>query len=304
MRKFVGISVLALLAVSPMMASATGAYDANKVSVTNDTKVVASQSYVQGAYNAAIDVVSAEATARQNAIGTLGTQQAGSLLNTSHNVSENLQSLNDAIISLDGNAGNYVAKDSASAVENKGAQQTLHYATGDGAHVGSNLANLDAQVYTNKTALDTLNGDASTNGSVAKTVATAVGTLADGAVADNTAAINTLNGNAQQAGSVDYKIAAAVADLSGANGQVGANTAAIETLNGDADTNGSVANTVATAVNTLANGAVATNTSNIATNAANIATINNKKITMVTSWPNGAPTDMKISQLDDATSGS
>lgn len=66
------------------------------------------------------------------------------------------------------------------------------------------------QVDTNKTAIETLNGDANTVGSVANTVNTAVNTLATGAVQDNTNAIAILNGNASTEGSVAKTVADAV----------------------------------------------------------------------------------------------
>ena len=65
-----------------------------------------------------------------------------------------------------------------------------------------------ADIAANASAIETLNGDATTTGSVANTAKGYVDALANGAVADNTAAIAILNGDASVAGSVDNKIAA------------------------------------------------------------------------------------------------
>lgn len=78
------------------------------------------------------------------------------------------------------------------------------------AKLDTNLQASIDQVDTNKTAIETLNGDANTVGSVANTVNTAVNTLATGAVQDNTNAITILNGNASTEGSVAKTVADAV----------------------------------------------------------------------------------------------
>lgn len=78
------------------------------------------------------------------------------------------------------------------------------------AKLDTNLQASINQVDTNKTAIETLNGDANTVGSVANTVNTAVNTLATGAVQDNTNAIAILNGNASTEGSVAKTVADAV----------------------------------------------------------------------------------------------
>ena len=78
------------------------------------------------------------------------------------------------------------------------------------AKLDTNLQDSINQVDTNKTAIETLNGDANTVGSVANTVNTAVNTLATGAVQDNTNAIAILNGNASTEGSVAKTVADAV----------------------------------------------------------------------------------------------
>ncbi len=133
----------------------------------------------------------------------------------------------------------------------------------------------------NTDAITTLNGDANTDGSVAKALADAkayTDTLENGAVASNTSAIATntsaiatLNGDEETSGSVAYAVKqladGAVASNTSA---IATNTSAISTLNGDENTSGSVAY----AVKQLADGAVASNTSAIATNTSAIATLN------------------------------
>lgn len=88
------------------------------------------------------------------------------------------------------------------------------------------------------TAVNTLNGNVATPGSVAKAVADGIASLQ--------AAINTLNGNASTPGSV----AKAIADE-----DIQAIRDAIATLNGSASTNGSVAKTVKDAIDALVDSA-------------------------------------------------
>ena len=70
-----------------------------------------------------------------------------------------------------------------------------------------------AKAEANETAISTLNGDANTAGSVAKSIKDATDPLATRVTAAE-GAITTLNGDSTTAGSVDYKIAAAVSDMS------------------------------------------------------------------------------------------
>lgn len=135
-------------------------------------------------------------------------------------------------------------QDVTGSMENKIASivGTANTATGDDP---SNATGLFA-------AIDTLNGDANTAGSVAKALADAkdyTDALATGAVQDNTDAITTLNGDASVTGSVENKIATIVGSANTATGDDPSNAtglfAAVDTLNGDEETAGSVAYAVA-----------------------------------------------------------
>lgn len=171
MKKILSVSILAMLTVAPLAANATDPHRYAGVTIDetttaqnggNDTQKVASTAYVKGAYNAAIGVVDTESARVDGILGgkTTGANVTHSTLykNSDDTIYGNLEKLETAIDTLTNNSGStYVTKSSASAADNKATgQTTLHYATGDGEHVGSNLAALDAQVYTNKTGIDTL----------------------------------------------------------------------------------------------------------------------------------------------------
>ena len=114
---------------------------------------------------------------------------------------------------------------------------------------------LDTKITANKTAIDKLNGDVNTVGSVAnavKTEETRAIAIEQGLRTDvdaNKAAIETLNGDGE--GSVNKKIQTAIAEVNTAAGnlenRVAANEAAIEVINGTGE--GSIKDAVAKLVN-------------------------------------------------------
>ena len=114
---------------------------------------------------------------------------------------------------------------------------------------------LDTKITANKTAIDKLNGNVDTVGSVANAVkkeetrATAIEQGLRTDVNANKTAIDTLNGADTVPGSVDNKIKTAIdkvnTDASTLAGRVKANEDAIATLNGDSKTEGSVRKAIA-----------------------------------------------------------
>ena len=119
------------------------------------------------------------------------------------------------------------------------------------------------QIDLNTAALEVLNGNDTTAGSVAY----AVKQLADGAVATNTAAIAVLNGDATVTGSVAQQVKVVADDLTTLETtKVDVNTAAITVLNGNATVTGSVDQKVKVVADALA----ALEDNKVDVNAANI----------------------------------
>ncbi len=82
MKKILGISLVAVLAVSPLLANAAGTaptaattasepYVGVAIDETKDTKAAASAAYVKGAYNAAIGAINEVAATANNAVKTV-----------------------------------------------------------------------------------------------------------------------------------------------------------------------------------------------------------------------------------------
>lgn len=267
MKKLLSVSILAMIAVSPLAAQATGAYDANKAKASTDNSDVgiAAVGYVKGAYNAAIDVINAEnarAVEAEGAINTkIGTKLTGDNVehstlyqNANETIHESLEALETAIDGLGTTAGNtYVTKGSAASVAVSG--KDLHYVTADGTKVGENLGKLDDQVYTNTTNIGTI-GDLTTNANnvnvsnlsgAVHQLDTKLGTVTnanlkstDTNITTVVGAIAELNGAANVPGSVSYKV------------NTDAQTAAFSTNNtGDNAANLTSANTIKTAIDTL-----------------------------------------------------
>lgn len=134
---------------------------------------------------------------------------------------------------------------------------------------------LQTKITSNKSAIDTLNGDEKTAGSVKKQVADAKSSLQN-QITSNKEIIDKLNGEASVTGSVKQQIAAAKTDLEGKinsskyddtaiKERVAATESDITTLKGADTVEGSVAKTVKDAVSVLEKGQVTTNKTDIAT---------------------------------------
>lgn len=110
-----------------------------------------------------------------------------------------------------------------------------------GSSIDAAFDKVDEVLKTQDTAIATLNGDASTAGSVAKAVADEAA-IARAAEQANAAAITTLNGDANTSGSVAYAVAAEATRATGVESGL---QSAIDTINGNASTAGSIAYAVA-----------------------------------------------------------
>ena len=269
MKKLLGVSFAAILAVVPMMASAaegdrTGLAALTIKDATANTNI-ATTSYVKGAYNAVAQKVNTLVS--DTAIAT-----DGEYIKAGKTVAFNLDALDDQV------------KANASAIQALGGTGSIADQISTGAQNGT------------FTPAGT-SGISSTN---IKDAINEVGTDLEDVKDD----IATLNGDANTTGSVDNKIAAAIDDLdddfadkqdkSDSTVTTSALTSAQLTegtdLNADA---GVAANLIKVASKAK------TNASNIATNTADIATINNKVINMVSDWGSDTVVKAKISDLAD-----
>ena len=186
MKKILGVSVAAMLAVTPMMANATKTSNSvdTVANVTTDVNM-ATTSYVQGAYNvlagahnavitditvpakannetynhiAAADSVQENLVALDTAVGTIPTlandAEYGSGISNSNSVAANLVALDTAISAINGVAGNYeLATDSAVIASDLDSTSgvTNHIAVDTPVH--TNLSTLNAAVIANDTAI-------------------------------------------------------------------------------------------------------------------------------------------------------
>ncbi len=242
MKKILGISLVAVLAVSPLMANAANVTPIANV-VANDN--LATTSYVQGAYNALGGAVNTKQDQLSSTAGDIVTTVKTAVSETAAGASDTSLVTEKAVFDAITAAKQAIGGDTT-AITSKIGEGEIDIRDADTV-VGA-LNELDTDLATAESAINTLNGDANTAGSVANAVAAertrasgvengliqAVNTL-DGRVTANTSAISTLNGNASTEGSVDYKINAAISNVnsttSGLDGRVTANTNAISTIN-------------------------------------------------------------------------
>ena len=186
------ISMFAVSMVVPAMANAT-ATKVPIIPITVPSQIMASTTYVQGAYNTlgtAINAIIDDST-----VPTLEGGQQYKAIRSNKTVAENLVELDAAIKSAEQASGNtYVAIDSAvaqSPVENG----SLHYlnSTSAGTNVGVNLGILDEKVFNNTTAIGTFDEAGNKNYvSGANSIQANIQAL-DGRVKTNTDAIGAYN---------------------------------------------------------------------------------------------------------------
>ena len=145
MTKTLKISLVAVLMAIPVMAHATTPTGAltlvNSGNTPATSNVVATTSYVQGAYNTLGSKIN-------TVISELAVAADGNVVETNKTVGENLAALDAALSSTATTAA--LAPE---APENG----SLHYVSdAAGTTVGDNLTNLDQQVYANTTDIDTM----------------------------------------------------------------------------------------------------------------------------------------------------
>lgn len=149
MKKLLGISLVAALAVAPSLARAEAgdrtvtALDAQAATASAN---IATTSYVQGAYKATADKIDA-------LIEDTAVVENGNYIDAGKTVSHNLSELDTAIKTV---ADNVAADDDVTHTEGTAVAETgktLHYVAADGTKVGENLGHLDAQVYANTVAI-------------------------------------------------------------------------------------------------------------------------------------------------------
>ena len=178
MKKLLGVSIAAMLAVSPMLANAavsslatTGNDKATLDAVSNEsaTTNVATTSYVKGAYNAIAAEHNKVVTAVNNIATDInvaaGNQVQGGVVLSTNSVAQNLVALDNAVKSAASNASTLYQLKENSTVTSTG-EGDLHYiSAGDG--VAANLKVLD----------DTMATAAQTIGGSLNDLQTAVGGL-------------------------------------------------------------------------------------------------------------------------------
>ena len=247
MKKILGISLVSVLAVSPMMAGAANVTTIANVTANDD---LATTSYVQGAYNVLGAAVNTKQDQLSSTAGNIVTTVKTAVSETAAGASDTSLVTEKAVFDAIDAAKQIIGGDTT-AITNKIGNGEIDVR--DATTVVGALNELDTDLATAESAITKLNGDANTAGSVAKTVADAVadersrasgvenglmGALntLDGRVTANTNAINTLNGDASTTGSVDNKISTAISNVntttSGLNARVTANENAISTING------------------------------------------------------------------------
>ena len=193
MKKLLGISLVAALAVAPSLANAAGeAVLSQRVSATANTNV-ATTSYVQGAYNAAVDVVAIEESRAKGVEGSL-TNLSESFTGTERdNLVNAINAVAADVATLDSTAEATYQLLSDSNVESDG-EGDLHYIE-EGNGVASNLKALDDQVYANTGAISTetsnraseitrveglITSEATTRANADTAINNKIGTLVDG----------------------------------------------------------------------------------------------------------------------------
>lgn len=334
MKKILGVSVAAMLAVTPMMANATinSGSVATIANVTADTNM-ATTSYVQGAYKVLSDAHNAVITDI-----TVPALQEGEYnsIRAAKSVQENLVALDTAISTLTGDSSNTYQTKSASTVgEGLSASDGTNHITSGNA-VGANLESLNTAVIANDTAIaNHTTAIGAANGTAFQTAMTGKNYISG--ATNVTGALGTLDTTVKtQENTIGAANSAALTSaLTGTNageaqtvvGALNALDSAIEGLRTNAGTTYQAKNdsTVVasdlsqTGTNHIAEGAsvhtnlstlnaaviandsaISTNTSNISTNTTNISTINNKQIPIVQTWTAGASdtvVNKKISEL-------
>ncbi len=321
MKKLLGVSIAAMLAVSPMMARAEGepTQQADEISSVSDSAVnsIATTSYVAGAYNAIAtehNKVVADLTVPALQEGNYEAIKAGD------SVKDNLVALDTAIANLDSEAGSTYQTITDSTVSSGMAANDAngnHITSGN--LVGANLESLNTAVKANDASIALLNNaDDTVSGSVKNSIKT----LAKNANFDGTGTANLTN-----ATSIDGAIKTLDTDM-GATANLKKNTSGTDFVDGNVlyNHNGTLVQAVqkiAAAVDTANSGNSTKNTvqnngnyitagDGVASNLvaldtaakANSTAINQilaTNIPVYTTWNNSTPTNVSISNLQGGT---
>lgn len=273
MKKLMGISVIAALAVLPMAANAARTVQTGGEAGAGSATALASQSYVNGAYNAMntkVDaVITDSAVAAKQGEGSYAAIVAG------NSVSENLVALDEAVATL------------SSGTDTKTGDLT-NLTTTDKTNLVAAINEVDANTDTNTTAIGTIGslaGDAAGQTNLVGAI-NAVDTALDGR-------LDTLEGAVGTENSVLYKIKnnAASADYDNEDSEMNATTiqGAIDELDTRLDTVTSNAGALSAdgnyifQTNTVSQNLSALDTQ-LKTDTDAIAAINAKQIPIVTDW--------------------
>ncbi len=247
MKKLLGVSIAAMLAVSPMLASAAVTATSSQIAAANtdvtSSNNVATTSYVKGAYKAMATEVNKVQTDVANVISDINVAEAnevtGGVVTHSNSVAQNLVALDNAVKNAASTASTtYQLQQDSNVVA--GANETLHHLTA-GTGVATNLKALDAQVYANETAIGTNTSNISglttrmgtAEGNIS-TLTTAVGDANSGltkGVADNTSAISGLGSRLTTAeGDIDA-LETAVGNINTASANYATKLGVVATIN-------------------------------------------------------------------------
>ena len=167
MKKLLGISVIALLAVAPMVSEAAGT-QAKAVTLVNGgnsltpSQTVATTTYVQGAYNSLgtqINNIISDSTVPSGTYNAIANNK---------NVAENLVALDTAIDNLNGSGEGSVANQIQSGSQNADYNASGEYANGT---IGKAIQDNTSAIAGNTDAILLLNGGVETVGSVANSIA-------------------------------------------------------------------------------------------------------------------------------------
>lgn len=285
MKKLLGVSLVAALAVLPVAANAAAGdriVQALEAGAPTSSTNLASTSYVQGAYKAVADTV--DDVIADTAVGE-GDYAA---IGEGKTVSHNLVALDTAIKNLGSGAGSVANQVKTGA---QGADFTNTTSGLTATTIAGAINEVEGRVDTAESDIDAIEGNIGTMANLATEADNLVGAVNE-VVSDSTVA------ELEQGESYNTGIAH--------NQTVAENLVALDTAIGTINANsGSLAadghyieqdNTVSENLVAL-DGQVYTNAGNVSTNATNIATINNKQIPIVTDWANGTTVQKKISEL-------
>lgn len=221
MKKALGISMVALLAVAPFASHAAG--QAKAVTLVNGgntltpTQTVASTTYVQGAYNTLgtqINNIISDSTVPSGTYNAIANNK---------NVAENLVALDTAIDGLSGNGEGSVANAVQTGAQNATYNASAEYGTGT---IGKAIQEATATADSNTAAILLLNGDIGTVGSIANSIATETN-RATGAESNLSDRIGILGAD----GHYIYKDVSVATNLSSLDTAVDLNTTHIGSMN-------------------------------------------------------------------------